>query len=253
MRTVRPHAIGRTIVRAEFRSRFVTPGDRDQLAVQLAGSRILDVRRRGKFIVFELSQGTLSVHLGMTGRLITSGEVGVHTHGVLELDQGVLVYDDIRQFGRIEFFGPQGGRAEQLGPEPLELTAQVFVERLRKRVSRIKPLLLNQKFLAGLGNIYVDESLFRAGIHPLAFANRVSRERALKLHEAIVGTLEESIAFGGSSISDYVDAEGRRGGFQLLHRVYGREGNPCLACGTPVKRIVVGQRGTHFCPRCQKR
>ena len=114
-------------------------------------------------------------------------------------------------------------------------------------------LLLNQTFLRGLGNIYADEALFRAGIHPLAVASRLRQERARRLHEAIVGVLTEAIAAGGSSISDYVDAQGRKGFFQFSHRVYQRTGEPCVTCGTPIRRILVAQRSSHFCPRCQKR
>src|SRR5436305_1142593 len=121
------------------------------------------------------------------------------------------------------------------------------------RVVRVKPLLLNQAFLRGMGNIYTDEALHRAGIHPRALASRLTRERAARLHRAICEVLLESIETGGSSVSDYVDSEGRRGSFQLRHRVYGREGTPCPVCQTPICRILVAQRGTHFCPKCQKR
>src|SRR5439155_12242925 len=117
----------------------------------------------------------------------------------------------------------------------------------------VKPLLLNQSFLRGMGNIYTDEALYRAGVHPRALACRLSRDRAKRLHAAIREVLLESIASGGSSVSNYVDSEGRRGSFQLRHRVYGKEGEPCPLCSTPIRRILVGQRGTHFCPKCQKR
>jgi formamidopyrimidine-DNA glycosylase len=117
----------------------------------------------------------------------------------------------------------------------------------------MKPLFLNQAFLAGLGNIYVDEALFQAGIHPLAIASRLSAPRAARLHQAIREILTLAIEHRGSSISDYVDADGERGNFQILHRAYGREGEPCVTCGTPIKKIVSGGRGTHFCPKCQKK
>jgi formamidopyrimidine-DNA glycosylase len=249
VRTVAPHLTGRRIVSARFTSRFVTPGNRAALAAKLAGRRIESVTRRGKFIVIRLDAGVLSIHLGMTGRLLVSGREGEHTYGVFTLDDGQLLYDDPRQFGKIEW-NPK--RVAGLGPEPLEIGFEEFRVRLRRR-ARIKPLLLNQAFLAGLGNIYVDESLFAAGIHPLASAARLSAARAARLHQAIREILTEAIAAGGSSISDYVDAEGRRGWFQVRHRVYGREGEACTVCGTPVRKIVVAQRGTHFCPRCQKR
>lgn len=249
VRSVAPHLAGRLIHAAEFTSRFVTPGNRRTLAGKLAGRRIESVRRRGKFIVVTLDQGMFTIHLGMTGRLSIAGKRGDHTHGVFTLEDGVLLYDDPRQFGKIEW-NPL--RVTKLGPEPLEISLEDFRARLRRK-AQIKPLLLNQSFLAGLGNIYVDESLFAAGIHPLASASRISAARAARLHQAIREILGAAIAAGGSSISDYVDAEGRRGWFQVSHKAYGREGEPCMNCGTPIRKILVGQRGTHFCPKCQKK
>jgi len=257
VRTVAPHLIGRRIVAAEFTSRHVTHGNRAALAARLTGRTIESVRRRGKFILVALDEGMLSIHLGMTGRLLVAGTSGgtsggkpaEHTYGVFTLDDGLLLYQDPRQFGKIEW-NPK--RVERLGPEPLEIPFEDFRVRL-KRKSRIKPLLLDQSFLAGLGNIYVDESLFAAGIHPLASAAKISAPRAAKLHQAIREILTAAIEAGGSSISDYVDAEGRKGWFQVSHRVYGREGEPCVTCATPIRRILVAQRSSHFCPKCQKR
>jgi formamidopyrimidine-DNA glycosylase len=250
VRSLAPYLKGRRIVSALFTSRFVTPGDRRKLAARLAGRRIEAVSRRGKFIVISLDEGAFSVHLGMTGKLLMDGQTSEHTHGVFTLDEGVLLYEDSRQFGRIEWGGT---RAARLGPEPLEIGLEEFSARLRSRKAQVKPLLLNQKFLAGLGNIYVDEALFASGIHPLANASRLSKPRAARLYQAIRDVLTLAIQHRGSSISDYVDADGERGEFQILHRVYGREGEPCLVCGAPIKKIVVGQRGTHFCPKCQRR
>jgi formamidopyrimidine-DNA glycosylase len=196
-----------------------------------------------------LDRGTLTVHLGMTGKLLLDGTKDTHTHGTFVLDRGVLLYDDPRQFGRILW----NADLQRLGPEPLDITLQDFAARLRSRKARVKALLLNQRFLAGLGNIYVDESLAIAGIHPLAIASRVSASKAAALHQAVREVLTLAIEHGGSSISDYVDANGNRGWFQTLHRVYGREGEPCLTCGTPIRKIIVAQRGTHYCPRCQRR
>jgi formamidopyrimidine-DNA glycosylase len=253
VRTVAPHLIGRRILAAAFTSRFVTPGDRRKLAARLAGQTIASIRRRGKFIVITLERGVLTVHLGMTGRLLVEGRAGKHTHGIFELDQGTLLYEDSRQFGRIEWSAAAPPRVARLGPEPLEITLEEFRERLHSRKSRIKPLLLNQRFLAGLGNIYVDESLFRAGIHPLTVASKVARNRAARLFDSIHDVLTSAIENGGSSVSDYVDANGARGWFQVQHRVYGREGEPCTHCGAPIRKTVVAQRGTHYCPKCQKR
>jgi formamidopyrimidine-DNA glycosylase len=250
VRTLAPYLAGRRIVSARFTSRFVTPGNRAKLARQVAGRRIESVARRGKFIVVALDQGELVVHLGMTGKLLSEGVQTKHTYGVFTLDDGVLLYDDPRQFGRIEW-GDR--RVKRLGPEPLQIGLPEFSASLRKRKTRVKPLLLNQAFLAGLGNIYVDEILFLSGIHPLTHASRLTAARAAKLHQAMVETLTLAIEHRGSSISDYVDADGNRGNFQMLHRVYGREGEACVTCGTAIKKAVVASRGTHYCPVCQKR
>ena len=213
VRTLRPHVVGQTIRRAEFRSKFVTPGDRDLLAARVAGRRIEAIERRGKFIWLRLDEGHLAVHLGMTGKLLFNGICGVHTHGVFEFDDALLLYDDIRQFGRIEWSEGVPVRIAALGPEPLVILVGEFVARLRGKSTKVKPLLLNQSFLAGLGNIYVDEALFAAGIHPLMAASRISRVRAGELHRVIVEILQVAIEHKGSSISDYVDADGVKGGF----------------------------------------
>ena len=163
VRTVAPRLMGRRIVAANFSSRFVTPGNRAVLAARLAGRRVENVRRRGKFIVIGLDQGTLAVHLGMTGRLLVSGQPGEHTYGVFTLDEGQILYDDPRQFGKIEWSAGPPKRVARLGPEPLEVGLDEFRKRLKRR-ARIKPLLLNQTFLAGLGNIYADEALFYARV-----------------------------------------------------------------------------------------
>ena len=247
--------VGRRIVSTEFRCRRVLRGgDPRVLAARIRGRRIAGVQRYGKFILMSLEGGGyLVVHLGMTGRLLLGGPEGKHTHAILTLDRGVLLYDDSRQFGCIQFSEEFPERVAKLGPEPLEVPFEDFAAALKRRKTRIKALLLNQSFLRGLGNIYADEALFRAGIHPLAVASRLRRDRARRLHEAIIAVLTEAIAAGGSSISDYVDAQGRKGFFQFSHRVYQRTGEPCLACGTPIRRVLVAQRSSHFCPQCQKR
>jgi formamidopyrimidine-DNA glycosylase len=250
VRTLGPYLVGRRIISAQFTSRFVTPGNRAKLARRVGGRRIESVTRRGKFIVIAFDDGALAVHLGMTGKLLVSGVATVHTHGVFTLDDGVLLYDDPRQFGRIEWGST---RVAKLGPEPLLVGLAEFSKRLRARKTRVKPLLLNQAFIAGLGNIYVDEMLFASGIHPLAQASRLSAPRVARMHQAMVDILTLAIEHRGSSISDYVDADGNRGNFQMMHRVYGRKGEPCVICGTAIKKAVVASRGTHYCPVCQKR
>jgi formamidopyrimidine-DNA glycosylase len=247
--------VGRRIVTAEFRClRVLRGGDPDVMSERLAGRRIAGVKRYGKFIVVSLQGGGyLTIHLGMTGKLLLGGPPGKHTHAILTLDRGVLLYDDSRQFGRLLYSEEFPRRIEKLGPEPLEVGFDEFAAGLARRKTRIKALLLNQDFLRGIGNIYADEALFRAGIHPMAMANRVRGERARRLYEAIIAVLSEAIEAGGSSISDYVDAEGRKGFFQFSHRVYQHTGDPCVTCGASIRRILVAQRSSHFCPKCQKR
>ena len=247
--------VGRRIVSAEFRCvRILRGGDPDRMAARLAGRRIAAVKRYGKFIVLSLEGGGyLMVHLGMTGRLLLGGPAGKHTHATLSLDRGALLYDDSRQFGCIEVSEQFPERVARLGPEPLEISVEDFTRELKRHKTRVKALLLNQRFLRGIGNIYADEALFRAGIHPMAQACRLRADRARKLHHAILEVLTEAIAAGGSSVSDYVDAQGRKGFFQFSHRVYQRTGEPCARCGAAIRRVLVAQRSSHFCPRCQKR
>src|SRR5580698_1455704 len=221
-----------------------------EIAATLEHSRIAGVRRMGKHIVFDLEhQGVGStetactptaqwiVHLGMTGRLQVcepQAEVLKHTHAILKLASGMeLRFVDPRRFGRLSV--ARVGDFDAGGIEPLEADLDRFLILFRGRKTPIKSALLNQKLLRGVGNIYADESLFRAGL--LASVKEV---------------LREAIALGGSSISDYVDADGEEGFFQLQHRVYGREGEPCLVCKTTIKRIVIAGRSSHYCPQCQK-
>jgi formamidopyrimidine-DNA glycosylase len=247
--------IGRRIVSAEFRClRILRGGNPDRMSAALAGRKISGVKRYGKFIVASLGGGGyLTIHLGMTGRLLLGGPTGKHTHAILTLDKGVLLYDDSRQFGCIEYSSEFPKRVARLGPEPLEIGVEDFVAGLKRRKTSVKALLLNQAFVRGIGNIYADEALFRAGIHPQTVAARLRADRARKLHAAIGEVLSQAIEAGGSSISDYVDAEGRKGFFQFQHRVYQRTGEPCVKCGAPVKRLIIAQRSSHFCARCQKR
>jgi formamidopyrimidine-DNA glycosylase len=263
---------GRTIGEVRFgKTDFVD--DPGEIAERLPGLRISDVARRGKFIFIGLrangssapgaapaasaSPGHLVIHLGMTGKLtvIHSGESAPpHTHVFFALDDGrELRYTDIRRFGRMLFL-PESRLAEftrPLGKEPLEISAEEFCQRLGSRRTRIKALLLDQKVLGGVGNIYADESLFRARLHPARIAQNLTKKELLALHGAVRRVLEEAIRSRGSSISDYVDSEGRRGNFQLRHRVYQRDGKPCLRCKAIIRRIIVAGRSSHFCPRCQ--
>jgi len=252
VRTLAPKLTGRRIVDARFTSHHVVRQKFSALRAHVRNQPVKSVERHGKFIVIELDRGVLTVHLGMTGKLLVDSEPGPYARAVFTLDRGLLVYDDIRHFGRIEWSAQLPERAAALGPDALHISLDDFLRLLKRRRSRIKPLLMNQRFLRGMGNIYTDEALFEARIHPLALASSLSKARATRLHRAMVDILSEAIRLKGSSISDYVDASGERGSFQAQHQVYGRAGEPCFICGTPVRRIVVGQRGTHYCPKCQR-
>ena len=194
------------------------------------------------------------VHLGMTGSLRVcepQTEVAKHTHAILRLTSGrELRFVDPRRFGRLSV--AQAGDFDAAGIEPLEADLDRFLKLFRGRKTPIKSALLNQKLLRGVGNIYADESLFRAGLRPRRRASTITRDQLAKLLAAVKEVLKEAIALGGSSISDYVDADGEEGFFQLQHRVYGREGEPCLVCKTPIKRVVIAGRSSHYCPKCQK-
>ena len=240
----------------------------------LESARIAAVRRVGKHIVFDLENGgrasspvkksaskrahlTLPtaqwiVHLGMTGRMLVCNAdepLEKHTHAIAKLASGrELRFIDPRRFGRLSV----AHEFQAAGSEPLEVELDRFVDLFRGRKTPIKSALLNQKLLSGVGNIYADESLFRAGIRPRRRATSLNRESLRRLYLSVQEVLKEAIALGGSSISDYVDADGEEGFFQLQHRVYGREGEPCLVCKTPVKRIVIAGRSSHYCPRCQR-
>jgi formamidopyrimidine-DNA glycosylase (fpg) len=194
------------------------------------------------------------VHLGMTGSLRLcepQTEVAKHTHAILKLASGrELRFVDPRRFGRLSV--ATKAEFDATGIEPLEIDLDRFVALFRGRKTPIKSALLNQKLLRGVGNIYADESLFRAGIRPRRRAATIRRDQFGKLHSAVKEVLKEAIALGGSSISDYVDADGEEGFFQLQHRVYGREAEKCLVCKTPIKRVVIAGRSSHYCPECQK-
>jgi formamidopyrimidine-DNA glycosylase len=200
------------------------------------------------------AQSQWIVHLGMTGRLQVcepQSEILKHTHAILKLASGrELRFVDPRRFGRLSI--AHAGGFDAGGIEPLEADLDRFLTLFRGRKTPIKSALLNQKLLRGVGNIYADESLFRAGIRPRRRASTISRDQLARLLASVKEVLREAIALGGSSISDYVDADGEEGFFQLQHRVYGREGEPCLVCKTPVKRIVIAGRSSHYCPKCQK-
>jgi len=253
--TLRPRLLGKVIraVRLE-RHDVVTPAEVD-LAGILTGRTISCIERRGKRIVFMLDDGSrFYIHLGMSGRLTLQNPcdpVVRHTHLLVDFDGGQLRFTDPRRFGGIWWLGTNDSHAGNMGPEPLAVRPEQLARRLSKTTRAIKNALLDQTLIAGLGNIYVDESLFAARIHPLIAANALEPEQIRRLNRAIKSTLRRALRHRGSTLRDYRDADGVAGGFQNLHRVYDREGKPCRNCRTPIERIVLGGRSTHFCPNCQ--
>lgn len=232
----------------------------DMFCGVLCNRQIWGVRRRAKYIIIDLdNEDALVVHLRMTGRLLVVPEdepLDPYTRVVLILNGGEhLRFRDVRKFGRIWLLDRAGLEQldRQLGPEPLDpgFTAEALVNLLRGRQARLKPLLLDQRLIAGLGNIYADEALWRAGLHPLQTAGELNDEEVARLHAAITAVLADAVARRGTTLSDYRDALGEMGENQHYLAVYGRQGQPCPRCGTPVERVVVAQRGTHFCPHCQ--
>jgi formamidopyrimidine-DNA glycosylase len=231
---------------------------------ELPGCRIAGVRRFGKFLLLDLERPTgsgaqfsLQVHLGMTGQIVTcppEARVAPHTHLFFALDDGrELRYTDIRRFGRIRILadGARESVLREFGLDPLEASKEEFQASIRSRRARIKALLLDQHVLRGIGNIYADESLWRARIHPLRLGEKLKDQELRRLFRAVQHVLREAIRLRGSSVSDYVDANGEPGEFQLRHRVYMREGKKCFQCSAAIRRAIVAGRGSYFCPRCQ--
>jgi formamidopyrimidine-DNA glycosylase len=249
-----------------------------EIVATLESKRIGAVHRVGKHIVFDLENGGRAsspvkpksrrksskalrpasntaqwiVHLGMTGRMLVCNPgqaLEKHTHAIAKLASGrELRFVDPRRFGRLSV----AHGFEAAGSEPLEVELDAFIHLFHGRKTPIKSALLNQKLLRGVGNIYADESLFRSGVRPRRRAASLTRKELVLLYAAVQEVLKEAIALGGSSVSNYVDADGEEGFFQLQHRVYGREGEPCLVCKTPIKRVVIAGRSSHYCPNCQK-
>lgn len=249
-----PPLVGKTVSGAQvlWARTLALPGV-EEFCARLPGQAIADVSRRGKFLIFRLTQDALLVHLRMSGDLLVEAQdtpPASHHRLLVDFDDGLrLAFNDTRKFGRVWLVRNPQDVLAGLGPEPLdpELTAQQLHQRLQTTRRSLKPLLLDQSFLAGLGNIYTDEALHLAHLHPLTPANHVSPEGAEHLLSAIRQVLEEGIRRNGASI-DWVY---RGGDFQNYFRAYQRTGQPCPECGAPIQRMVIGQRGTHFCPHCQ--
>jgi len=233
----------------------------------LPGRTIVGVKRYGKFLLLRLNpvglndksaeESALLVHLGMTGSLMprpVSEPQAKHTHVVMLLDDGrELRYIDPRRFGRMAYLAGEVLREElmRFGADPLEAGLAEFARRIRERRARIKALLLDQSVLRGVGNIYADESLWKAKIHPAALGAKMKPEQVEELYAVLQGILRKAIVLRGSSISDFLDAEGMPGEYQRHHRVYGREGKACFRCKTPIRRAIVAGRSSYFCPKCQ--
>jgi formamidopyrimidine-DNA glycosylase len=272
--TLRPRIVGREIARVTLHRTDIVAPDSINLPKLLTMHVVTDLTRRGKRIVFTLDDGNrFYIHLGMSGRLTIETDerpLEKHTHLVIDFAPDPqecsirkressgsaagtqLRFRDPRRFGGVWWLGSEdpGGT---MGPEPLDVKIDVLIEKLSRTKSAIKNVLLDQTVLAGIGNIYADEALFESGIHPLARADRLNADQARRLHAAIKKILRRAIKHKGSTLRDYVDAEGGKGGFQKLHRVYDRANQPCPTCKKPIRRIVLGGRSTHFCPNCQPR
>ncbi|MBE2238859.1 MAG: bifunctional DNA-formamidopyrimidine glycosylase/DNA-(apurinic or apyrimidinic site) lyase [Caldilineaceae bacterium] len=265
VRDLAPLLRGRQVLGATVAwPRTIALPDAARFIDQIAGQRFAHFDRRGKYMLLGLESGmTLIVHLRMTGHLlVVAGDAPMaqHTHVTMELDDGRrLIFQDARKFGRLWLVDDSAPILAHLGPEPFDpaFTSEHFGARLHNRTASIKALLLNQSIVAGIGNIYADEALFHARLHPMRAANGLNASEVATLHDAIRQVLAAGIAkagssLGGSSLQNYSRPGGAPGGFQKEFQVFRRTGQPCRQCGAPVERIVVAQRGTHFCPHCQQ-
>lgn len=262
-RTLQQLVVGRKIETVTVRlPRIIQRMEPEAFCRELAGQTIRDIGRRGKFLRFVLDDLTMVSHLRMEGRYgVYDAEDAwePHTHvGFRFTDGKELRYRDVRQFGTMELFrkGEEFDKPplNKLGMEPLEpsFTVTALRTRLEKSTSRIKALLLDQGRVVGIGNIYADEALFRARIHPERTGDSLKKSEWQRLHAAIVDTLREAVEAGGTSIKSYVNGQGEMGMFQQQLNAYGRKDEPCPSCGRPIVKMVVAGRGTHFCPSCQK-
>lgn len=256
----------KTVVGKKIKSiKVIFPGivkqDTKKFRKNVEKAKIIRVRRRGKYILIDLFNcTTILIHLGMTGNFLlvkSSNPLNKHDHLVIRFNKNSkeLRYNDQRKFGKIKSFPTSKeekvSELKKLGPESLNISSSDFVDLFKKRKGRIKSALLNQQILAGLGNIYADESLFEAKFHPSQKIDKLTFPQLRKLHQAIQIILRKAIKAGGSSIENYYSVNGEIGSFQLQHKVYGREGLSCKKCGAKIKRIKISQRSSYFCPKCQ--
>lgn len=258
-RCLRRHVVGESIVKTcVLLERAIAHPDARTFAMELTGRSFVGFGRRAKYLLAELApRGWLVVHLRMSGRVCivqAQQPPDKHTRLVLELSSGRAIrMDDQRTFGRVWLVDDPAPLLEGLGPEPLseDWTAESLAAALRGRRRMLKPLLLSQAFLAGLGNIYVDEALHMAGLHPALSSDRLTPSDVARLHKAIRDVLTKAIEHGGTTLRDFCTPEGNSGEYQLARRVYGREGEACGRCGGPIVKMRLAQRGTHYCPVCQ--
>lgn len=274
-RGLRQTIVGKKISQVKAIFPGVVKQDCSLFAETIKHREVEGVRRRGKYLLIDLSGGKmLLIHLGMTGNLLFTRSAGCrgkessrrrsrrkspdkHDHLIFEFCDTDLVlrYNDQRKFGKLKacesYREREVSELKKLGPESVDVSSSDFVEIFRKRNGRIKPALLNQSIIAGLGNIYADESLFEARIHPARKVDSLSERKLRDLHKGIRKVLKRAIKAGGSSVDNYLNVDGQMGRFQLQHKVYGREGERCRRCGGKIKRIKIDQRSSYFCPRCQ--
>jgi formamidopyrimidine-DNA glycosylase len=259
---LRKRALGRRILAVEVRHPGPIVGSPQQFAAELEGRAIVSVQRKGKALALELAAENappryLLVRLGMTGQFTVAAReapLEPHTHVLLALgERAELRFRDPRRFGRLRSCTPAEVEAafDRLGPDARQMTEEQFLSAMRARRGAIKSWLMNQQVLAGLGNIYADEALFVAGIHPLAQPGRISARQGRRLFRAVRKVLDDAVRLQGTSFRDYVDIEGRPGNYTPRLRVYQRTGEPCRRCGRPIRRMVIAGRSSHLCPRCQ--
>jgi len=253
--TLQPAMAGKVIQSVELRRLDILSPPNIDLPRHVTGKRISSITRRAKRIVFLLNDGSrFYIHLGMTGHMSVekcAAPIAPHTHVIFRMARHEVRFVDPRRFGGVWWLGKDTQWDNDLGPEPLEISSKTLAIRLASTTRAIKPALLDQKLIVGLGNIYVDESLHQAGIHPTRKANTLCRAEVAKLTRCIKIILRRALKHHGSTLRNYRDADGVSGRFQKLFRVYHCHGKPCYRCQTPIQQIVLGGRSTHFCPKCQ--
>lgn len=267
VRDLRPLLAGRTIIGVWAGKPKLRRAWKKGWEKELLGTTFGEVKRRGKWIIAGVSRETkesaavLLVHLGMTGQFTVgpaSAPIADHTHRVFDLDNATqLRFRDVRRFGSVEWFPTEAaamkGLGEKLGPEPFDIPAEAFAADVRRSKRTLKAILLDQSVVAGVGNIYADEAIFRAGLHPERRGESLTLAECDRLRTAIEAVIEQAIDSRGSTIRDYIGGSGLRGEFQNEHAVYGRTGEACVTCGRGIERVVLGGRSSHFCPKCQPR